>query len=242
MNDETVTVEVKAAPAKVAPPPRPEAPLADLATLLSSGGDVMEYRNEQFRFDFRTDSETKTRRPSFWLTGPVITWEGLLKRTSDPDPVVRGKYQNYVLDLISGQVFNAMKAQVGDEENPVNRQDDLKVENITLDALVNQPASVRRGNGISKEIWEAFGKDYLAVMPTATGKSVERINNQVKLLLGKFAACKTQKKVIKKLQEELEIYITATTELESYADCVEFLMTKSADLLNMTEETMLESL
>lgn len=241
MPNDTATAEVKMAPTKVAPPPRPDTPLADLATLLSNGG-VMEYRNEQFRFDFRTDSETKTRRPSFWLTGPVVTWEGLMFRCNDADPVTRGKYQNYVLDLIGVQVFNAMKAQVGDEENPVNRQEDLKVENVTLDALVNQPASVRRGNGISKEIWEAFGKDYLAVMPAATGKSIERISNQVKLLVGKFAACKTQKKVIKKLQDELEVYVSTTTELESYADCVEFLMTKSNDLLNMTEETMLESL
>jgi hypothetical protein len=235
-----ITTTSAGIPEKVAPPPKPETPAVDYAALLNDGGS-MHYRTEQYRFDFRLDKETKTRRPSFWLALPVITWDGLMARAQLPG-TEGDKYKNYILDLIGNEVFNAAKQQVGDEEKPVNSQEELNAEALTFDALVNQPPSVRRGNGIAKELWEDFAKDYLAVMPEATGKSVERIGNQVKLLAGKFAACKTQKKVIAKLLEELEIYAAGTTELETFMPIVEFLMKKGNDLVNMSEEDMLANL
>lgn len=229
---------ITTAPTKNTPPPKPETPAVSYEALLNTGGR-MDYRTEQFRFDFRVDKDTKTRRPSFWLALPVITFEGLVARFQGPDG---DKYKNFVLDLISNEVFNAAKQQVGDDEAPVNSQEELKSELLTLDAIVNQPASMRRGNGIAKELWEEFGKDYLAVMPSATGKTEQRISNQVKLLIGKFAACKTQKKIIEKLLEELNVYAAATAELETFAPVVEFLLNKGQALMNMDEDTLLASL
>lgn len=238
-NDTAAVVE---APVKYVPPPKPSEPLADVAAILSNGDKLM-YRNETFRVDFRTDTKKDSitfgqRKPSFWVTVPVPTWEMVQSRVSGEHG---DRYKNYILDLVQNEVIGAARSQVNDEEKTVSGQDDLDLKLLDFDYLVNEPASARRGKGIAKEIWEAFGQDYLEVMPTLTGKSKDRINNQVKLLLSKFAPVRTQKSVISKLQSELEVYMNSPR-AEEFADILEFLVTKANNLLNMTEESVLNSI
>ena len=220
MPSDTAETATATAAVKYVPPPKPAEPVADVAALLNAGGKMM-YRNETVLMNFRKNRETGERRPSFWVTVPVPTFDEVVAKISQEDPVQRGKYQNYILDLITEQVVNATRAQVGDEDNPVDSQEKLKTDQLTWEFLVNQPPSVRRGNGISKETWEAFGQDYLETMPGLTGKTKERIGNQVKLLVAKFAPCRTQKKVIKKLLEELEVYVGGAPSAEEYIDVIE---------------------
>lgn len=237
MSDVNQTADA-ASTTRYVPPPKPDKPVADVASLLSGGGPL-RYRNETIRMDFRTDKQTNTRRPSFWVTIPVPTWETVTERINGEQGE---RYRNYILDLIQDQIVGAAKQQVGDEEREVNGQDDLKIDLLSFDYLVNEPASVRRGKGIAKEVWQAFGEDYLTVMPGLTGKSKDRIANQVKLFTAKFAPVRTQKSVVQKLLSELEVYLAGPSDAESYAEVIEFLVKKGQDLMNMTEEAMLDSI
>ena len=143
-------VAVIDAPAAVnnKPPPRPDAPVADVAALLNAGSAVNLVRNENVLMSFRKDKETGTRRPSFWLTVPVPTMDAVIAKLTEGTPEEISKYSNYMLDLIAEKVIAAAKEQVGDEENPVTTQEQLRLELLSFEALVNQPPSARRGAGI----------------------------------------------------------------------------------------------
>jgi len=53
---------------------------------------------------------------------------------------------------------------------------------LTIDAIANLPPSERKGAGIAKEVWKQFAEDYIAIMPSLQGKSVENVTNAAKNL------------------------------------------------------------
>ena len=104
------------------------------------------------------------------------------------------------------------------------------------------PKAERTGGGISKEVWEAFGKDYVSVMPGVTGKSADQVGNACKLLLAKFQPVKTNKKVISFLKEQLALYFSSTQNAEEFQECYEFLDSKAESLLKADEASLLANL
>jgi hypothetical protein len=106
-------------------------------------------------------------------------------------------------------------------------QETLKANELSWAYIANLPPSDRRGGGISKETWEAFTKDYLAVVPSVTGKSVDQVGNAAKLLVGRFQECKFKKEVVTFLKSQLGQWFAATTNAEEFADVFEFLNNKA---------------
>jgi hypothetical protein len=195
--------------------------------------------NREFQFHFKkTTNELGEveKRPTVKLVLPVPTLEGVVAALRDE------KQREYILEILAEQVKEAARQQVGDDEKPVNKQDELDVSKLTLQYLANVPKAQRTGGGIGKEVWEQFAADYMAVMPAATGKNADQVGNAVKLLVAKFNPVKTNKKVIKFLREQLAVYAGATENLEDYAECVEFLDNKAETLLSANEEQLLANL
>jgi hypothetical protein len=194
-------------------------------------------RNMEAVFRFKKEkNELGERRPDVKLILPVPTLEGLAAALRDENQ------REFILDLLADVVREAARDQITDETRPVNKQEELNVKKLTLEYLANQPKAVRTGGGISKEVWEAFAKDYTDVMQAATGKSQDAVTNAAKLFVAKFNPVKTQKKVITFLRDQLAVYTSATPNLDDFADCVAFLDKKAEDLLNMNEEALLENL
>lgn len=177
-----------------------------------------------------------TKRPSIKLAIPMPTFDGLLEALSDP------KMQQYILEILEETVVNAARVQVGDDLTPVNDQDHLDISKLTLSFLAAQPRSERRGGGIAKEVWDAFGKDYVEVMPAVSGKTAEQIGNAVKILMQKFQPAKSQKPVIAYLREQLAVWYENTRQQEEFAECYEFLDEKAKTLLAADETALLASL
>ena len=176
------------------------------------------------------------KRDTVKLNIPFVTIDGLVEALSDE------KQQAYLLSIINDSIYQAGKWQVGDENKPVNKQEELDLSKLTLEALANMPPSERRGGGIAKEVWEEFGKDYAAVMQPLTGKTTDQIDNAVALLLKKFQPVKSNKRVLAHLKSQLNMWFAATQAAEDFKECFEFLDAKAQTFLDADEAALLVNL
>lgn len=116
------------------------------------------------------------------------------------------------------------------------------VEKVSWEFIANIPKAQRRGNGIPKEIWDAFKADYIEVMPGVTGKTIDQTANAARILAGKLQQARTNEPVLQLLVAQLAIYAENSPNIEEFADCVEFLATKADTFLNVSEEELLANL
>lgn len=116
------------------------------------------------------------------------------------------------------------------------------VAKLAWEVIANIPKVQRRGGGIPKDTWDAFCQDYCEVMPAAAGKTPEQCANAAKILGQKLQPVKTNEAVLNLLVEQLAVYAEATSNLEEFSDCIEFLLAKADTFLNVSEEELLGNL
>lgn len=204
-------------------------------------GNVAEVeltKNEEVKFYFRKDAATDTKRPNVYVVIPFLTISGLINELNTGDQ----KVQDFILELVNDSIHGAAREQVNDETHPVNKQQDLNLEKLTLAYLANVPKSQRRGIGIDKETWDAFAADYIAVMPGITGKTVVSVTNAANLFTAKLNPARGKKKVLEVLKDQLDLWMTNTTQLEQFETVAAFLSDRIKSMLSEDEATTLESL
>jgi hypothetical protein len=179
---------------------------------------------------------TKVKRPTVTLELPVPTLSGVVTALHDE------KQRDYILGLIADAVADAARTQVNDDVKPVNKQEELDVSKLTLEYLANEPKSERTGRGIAKEVWEAFSKDYISIMPALINRSAEQVGNAALLFVKKLQPCKTNKVVLSKLKEYLDTWFQASQSAEEFAGIYEFLSAKVDTFLNAKDEDLLNNL
>lgn len=194
---------------------------------------------KDFKFSFKTDKELGVKRPTVELKLPVLSIEGIVDILQNADGEKK-KEAELLLEVLADAVYAQARSIVNDKEDI--SQENFPLDKVTWTAIANMPKAERRGGGISKETWEEFATDYVAVMPDATGKTAEQVGLAAKLLTAKFQAVKTQKPIIKMLQGQLDIYTSVSKNAEQFVDCIEFLTKKAEALLNMTDEDLLANL
>jgi hypothetical protein len=209
-----------------------DAAVEHMRTIVPNFDKTLDVRD--FKFNFKKD-EFGNKRPSVELKLPVPSVEGLISIIE-----VGGKGLDLLLDAAADIVVSQARTIVNDKEDI--SQDTFPMQEVLWDFIANMPKAERRGGGISKEVWESFAKDYVEVMPSVTGKTSDQVANAAKILLNKFAQVKNQKPVIKLLKDQLSIYITNSTNAETYSECVDFLLNKADTLLNITEADLLANL
>lgn len=187
------------------------------------------------KFHFKKD-DLGVKRPTVELNLPVPTLEGVQKMLEDE------KQRNFILEVLAEVVKDNARLQVGDENNPVNKQEELDINKLTMEYIANIPPSERRGGGISKETWADFFKDYLEVMPGVTGKKKEQVENAAKLFVARLQPVKTQKKILGFLKEQLALWFGSTQSAEDFAEVYEFLNGKIEDLMKRDEAELLQNL
>lgn len=205
-----------------------------LQSLLDSSQIVMRETD----FHFKKDKKLGSKRPSVKLALPIPTLQGVVEVLQTP------KGQEFILSLLEDSVISAARFQVSDEDKPVNDQDSLDMSQLSLDYLINQPKAERRGGGISKETWDDFAADYLAVMPALTNKTAELVGNAIKLFTGRLQAAKTNKAVLAFLKEQLALWFANTTKekQEDLQEVYDFLDTKATTFLAMDDAALLSNL
>lgn len=115
------------------------------------------------------------------------------------------------------------------------------VEKLSWEYIANLPKT-QRGGGIAKETWDDFIQDYIEIMPSVTGKTIEAVSNAANILKGKLNQVKTNKPVLNLLVDQLAIYAEHSPNAADYVECVEFLLSKADNYLNLSSEELLANL
>ena len=190
---------------------------------------------KSMKFHFKKD-DLGNKRPTVELAIPVPTVDGIATMLADE------KQTAFLLEVLADVVASHARYQVGDEQTPVNKQEELDLSKLTLDFISKIPPAERRGGGIAKETWTDFFKDYTEVMPGVTGKKKEQVENAAKLFVARLQPVKTQKKILAVLQAQLALWYSNTQLAEDLAEVYEFLTNKIDDLMKRDEAELLANL
>tara|TARA_R110002096_G_scaffold124917_6_gene269936 strand:- start:3078 stop:3812 length:735 start_codon:yes stop_codon:yes gene_type:complete len=148
------------------------------------------------------------------------------------------------LELLQDAMENVVKAQAREilSDNYTLTAATFPVEKLSWKVISEIPKVQRRGGGIPKEVWEAFTTDYTACMPAATGKSLEQVANMAKILGNKLVAIRTHEAALQLAVEQLTIYTATSENVEEFQECIEFLVNKAENFLNVSDEELLANL
>lgn len=207
---------------------------AEIKANFNNKVDVVE---TAFHFRKVVDPDTKieTKRNSVVLPLPTPSVEGLIDIIQ-----TGGKQLDLLLEAARDVVVDIAREFINSNEdaNATNFPYDI----LSWEKIANLPKAERRGGGISKETWEEFAKDYIAIMPALINKDLAAVTTASKLFLTKFATIKSNKKVLEKLRDYLAVYINNTTRGEEFVECVDWLNKKIETLLVTGDQALLEAL
>lgn len=192
---------------------------------------------KEVKFSFRSvkdaDTGLESKRATIEQKIPVPSVEGIIRILESG-----GKGLELLLEACADVVVQRAREVLSDDE----KLTEVPIELLDWEAIANLPKAERKGRGISKEVWEEFSKDYVTVMPSVTGKTAEQVGNAAKILLNKFQAVKSNKKVIELLKGQLALYLNSSPNAETFAECVEFLVNKADTLMQADEAALLAAL
>jgi hypothetical protein len=210
---------------------------ATAALAVENADKYHDIRELKFGFRKQKDADTgvETKRPTIEVKLPVLSFEGIVQVLQNGGKgleLLHQAVENVYTDFIKEQL--AADAKIDATNFPFDQ--------FTWDAIANQPESERRGRGIPKEVWEDFLKDYITVMPAATGKTDKQIEKQAAVLAQKLQPLKNhedKEKLLPSFKDMLTVYLNTSKEAETYTECVDFLMKKADSLLNAEKESNL---
>ena len=207
----------------------------------------VDVKGTVFNFKKSKDKDTgiETIREAVHLAVPYPSVDGILAilENKDESGEVRegaNKGLELLLDAM-GDVVNAQARDLLYEDLNLNAGT-FPIDKLSWEFIANIPKVQRRGSGIPKETWEAFGIDYCAIMPDATGKNLDQVTKASRILLNKFSQVRTAIPILELMQQQLAIYVEHSPNIEEFQDCVEFLAEKAEIYLNVKPEELLASL
>lgn len=194
-----------------------------------------------YKFNFKTDKEGN-KRDSIEAKLPVPTVAGLIAIIE-----AGGKQLELLLDVAAKTVTDQARAVLAEPEyadiTTENFTEKFPFEQVTWDAISKLEPKARGGAGIPDEVLAAFGADFEAIMPAATGKKPELMAMAAKVLAtkipGKFAYDKV---LVGKLKDLLGVYINTTEKAEEFAEAVAYLTDRANKLLAREEINLAEAL
>ena len=199
-----------------------------MAETITQSQASVEMKDAKFRFK---KDKLGNQRSSVELKIPTPTFPTGLSEICEKG----GKDLELLMEVIYDTVRSSVASYVGDNEGA--NQDNIPWEKFTWTAIANAPRAERKT--IADEIWEAFAKDYIEVMPSVTGKSVEAVTNATVVYLKKFLIVKTNKPVISKLKDQLGLYMEHSKNAEQFAEVLEMLVSKADALLSANDVELL---
>jgi len=173
---------------------------------------------KDFSFHFKKD-KLGNKRPSVELKLAVPSIEGIIEILN------KGGKEMELLQDAMYDVIRAQAASIVSDDEKIS-QETFPFEKALWTSIANMPKADRRSNSISVELWEAFSKDYMEVMPAVTGKTQDAVSNAVQVYLKKFSMFKTNKDVLSKLKDQLSIYVEHSKNVDQFVDIIDLLVSK----------------
>ena len=215
----------------------------------------------KFNFKARkiTDAEGKEigktkKQPSLIVNLPQPTAEDAIAYLSitdtknDKEEVVVDKVKQMILEAIQEIVRNQAKSQLdelidsfGADETQTVSAESIDYDKLSLEYIANLPPAQRGARAIPDEDWEAMYADYLQVMVAATGKPEAKIKNHLDLFK-KPTRVKQNKDALSVLIDQLDVYTTASQNIEDTGECTSRLRAKFVKWLEEDKKLDLSSL
>lgn len=209
---------------------------ATQATEATEATEGQTFIKKPVAFHFRKDDKTGIKRDSIELHVDVPTAEGLAEVFNEG-----GRGLQKVLMLMEDAICEHIRKVLS--TNKTLTAATFPMDQATWQAFVDVPDAEAAARGIPKALWDEFKKDYIAVMPTLIGKSVEAVTTAAKILIdNRFSNVKTDKPVVSKLQEYLAIYATKAPNAASFAACITALDDKATALLAAESSDLLDNI
>jgi hypothetical protein len=171
---------------------------------------------KEMSFRFKKD-KMGNQRQTVKLNLPVPSAEGIKAILREG-----GKDLELLLEVCADTVRSVAVGIVGDKEDI--SQENFPFDQVGWHAIATAPRAERAK--IADEVWEAFAKDYIEIMPGLTNKTLDNVTNATQVYLKKFAQVKTNKPILKKLQEQLTIYVDNSKKVEDFSEILELLIGK----------------
>lgn len=186
---------------------------------------------KDFVFHFKKD-KLGNKRASLELKLPVPSVEGIIAILEKG-----GKELELLQDAIYDTVRGQAAAVISDDEKITAAN--FPISSILWATIANMTKADRRSSAIAAEAWEGFAKDYIEVMPSVTGKSVEAVTNATIVYLKKFSIVKTNKPVLEQLKGQLALYADNSKNVEQFTDILELLLGKVDSYLSANDVELL---
>jgi hypothetical protein len=170
---------------------------------------------KEVSFRFKKD-KLGNQRPGIKMNLLVLTPDGVAQILTSGDQ----KQWSLLEDSIYSTVRDVLAGFVGEESFDPEKFD---LSQLTWQAIANMPKEDRRSSSIPEELWTAFTADYIAVMPSLTGKTTKQVENATEVFVRKLLPVKSNKKVVEKLKEQLALYASQPS-AESFTDILDLLL------------------
>ena len=187
--------------------------------------------SKDFKFRFKKD-KLGNQRANVEIKGLVPSVEGIVAILEKG-----GKGLELLQEAAYDVIRDALGGYVADNENA--SQSTIDWSKFTWEAIANQPREDRRSASIAPEVWEAFAKDYIEIMPSVTGKNVDAVTTATAIYLKKFSLVKTNKEVLNKLKEQLGLYMEHTKNGEDFQEILDLLLRKIDTYLKADDISLL---
>lgn len=180
-------------------------------------------------YNFRTKDGYK--RPTVSVEMDVPNAAGIVELLNSGDEKVTA----FICDAVQATLTSHVRSYVdGDTDFDQAKLDSLVAEGkISIEAIANLPKSER--SMLTKEDLEAFAKDYIAIMPEATGKTAEQVSKAASLFVERYKRVAGDNAVLSILQQQLGVFMEhADAEvLERHERSLTYLATKVEELLSI---------
>lgn len=180
-------------------------------------------------FNFRTKDGIK--RPTVSVDLALPTAEGVAEYLMSED----AKQVSLIVDTVGAVITSYLKGFVdADQDFDQAKLDALVAEGkISIEAIANLPKSER--STLTKEDLEAFAKDYLAVMPEVTGKTIEKVTAAAGLFIERYKRAAGDNEVLTVLRDQLGVFCEAAPAemLETHERAIAYLAAKVEELLSV---------
>jgi hypothetical protein len=198
----------------VAEAPATETPVEQKTTITAGVNPLIDFQKAAFRFK---KDKLGNIRPKVELENfPVPSIAGIIAI------IEKGGKE---LDLLRESIYDTVRGVVADWVGSAeeNNEKTFDPNAFTWEKIANMPKEDRRSVSIDPETWKAFAEDYIEVMPGVTNKTKENVANAVEVYLKKFSIVKTNKPVLKKLQEQLGLYMEHSKKAEEFQEILDML-------------------
>ena len=169
----------------------------------------------------KTEGKELTQRPAFNVRIPQYTIASLMALMSANEKVAQ-----LVTSLANNEIVAEARAQVVDDEKPVNSDAELDKSKLTLEAIANLSAAERASRvEISKEELAAFAALFETVMPAITEYDPSGIKIIAQALKSRLAAWKQRPEILEKVKDLLKVFAQGIepADLETYEPVLSYL-------------------